>query len=222
MNTLARLMVHLDESLPFPEGQLYRIGVMTLLMDKALSALPPVPGTYWRGVSLSGMPDPLRQRWLDAHRKGRVVQYNGYTSVMGVEGEQYPGEWQIEMHLESVRDISAFSVKDEPELVLPRGVQLRYLGFENGYRTMREIIDKKDVKTSRNFSSDESWDEFFVRTAIEDGYTRERAIEILHEMKETRERWARERGQPISEKRREWMKDMYERMQAEATAGLKE
>lgn len=51
---VGRLMVHLDEPLPFPDGQLYKIGVMTLLMDEALSALPPVPGTYWRGVSLSG------------------------------------------------------------------------------------------------------------------------------------------------------------------------
>jgi len=216
MNTLGRLMVHLDEPLPFPEGQLYKIGVMTLLMDEALSALPPVPGTYWRGVSLSGMPDPLSQRWRDAHRKGRVVRYNGYTSVMGVEGEQYPGEWQIEMHLESVRDISAFSVKDEPELVLPRGVQLEYRGIQDGYRIMYEQKDPKSVKKNRNFAADEEE----IAALIRGGYTRERAIEILHEMKETRERWARERGQPISEKRRQWMKDMYERMQAEATAGL--
>ncbi|GEM_PF-4827109 len=223
MNTLARLMVHLDEPLPFPEGQLYRIGVMTLFMDEALSALPPVPGTYWRGVSLSGMPDPLRQRWRYAHKKGRVVQYNGYTSVTTIEGRQYGGEHQFEMHLESPRDMRPFAVEPkEGEHLLPRGVQLRYLGFENGYRTMREIIDKKDVKTSRNFSSDESLDEFFVRTAIEDGYTRERAIEILQEMKETRERWARERSRPITEEEQRWWKNMYERMQAEATAGLKE
>ncbi len=218
MNTLGRLIVHPDGLLPFTGGQLYKIGIMTLLMDEALSALPPVPGTYWRGVSLSGMPDPLSQRWRDAHRKGRVVQYNSYTSVMGIEGEQYPGEWQIEMHLESVRDISAFSVKDEPELVLPRGVQFEYRGVQDGYRVMYEQKGGKSVKKNRNFAADEEE----VAALIRAGYTRERAIEILQEMKETRERWARERGQSISEERRKWMEDMYDRMQAEATAGLTE
>ncbi len=221
MNFLGRSMMHLDEPIPFTADQLYKIGIMVLVMDEALAALKPKPGAYWRGVSLSGMPEPLRQRWTNAHRKGRVVQYNGYTSVTGIEGQQYGGEHQFEMHLESPRDIRPFSVEPkEGEFLLPRGVQLRYLGILNGYRTMREIIEKKNVKSSRNFGSNESWDDFFVRTAIEDGYSRERAIEILHELKETGERWAREREQPISEKQQRWWKNMYERMQAEATAGL--
>jgi len=126
------------------------------------------------------------------------------------------------MHLGSVQDITAFSVKPEPELVLPRGMQLRYLGFENGCRVMREMARRKNIEASSSFGSDENWDDFFIRTAIEDGYTRERAIEILRELRETQERWARERGQPISEKRRQWTQDMYERMRVEATAGLKE
>jgi len=190
---------------------------MTLLMDEALEALPPKPGPYWRGVSLAGMPDELRQRWKDAHKKGRVVQYNGYTSVTAIEGQQYGGEWQIQMHLETPRDMRPFAVDpNEGEFLLPRGVQLKYRGIRNGYRIMHEQKDVKTIKKNRNFTADE--DE--IASLIDSGYTRERAIEILIEMEEARERWARERNKPISEKKRRWWKNMYERMQAEATAGL--
>ena len=151
-----------------------------------------------------------------------MVQYNGYTSVMGAEGTQYPGEWQMKLYLASARDIQPFSVAGDPEFLLPRGVQLRYLGFDNGYRTMRETAGRKNIKKSRQFGSSESWDDFFVRTAIEDGYTRERAIEILKEMKETQERWESERGKPVGKERLKKLRDIYDRMQAEATAGLKE
>ncbi len=81
---------------------------------------------------------------------------------------------------------------------------------------MGERLDRKDVKKARNFAADESE----IEAWVDMGYTRERAIEILREMKETRERWKRERSQPISEKRRQWMQNIQERMQAEATAGL--
>ncbi len=133
------------------------------------------------------------------------------------EGVQYEGDWQIKMHLESARDITAFSVKGENEIVLPRGVQLEYRGILGGYRTMHEKIEALTVKKSMQFSEREEEE---IDALIGSGYTPERAIEILQEMRETQERWERERGQPRTEKQIKAMKDLYERMQVEATAGL--
>ncbi len=121
------------------------------------------------------------------------------------------------MHLESARDITAFSVKGENEIVLPRGVQLKYVGIAGGYRVMHETREEMEVEKSRNFSVT---DEEQIAMMIDSGYTRERAIEILQEMRETQERWERERGQPRTEKQINAMKALYERMQVEATAGL--
>lgn len=159
----------------------------------------------------------MRQRWTNAHRKGRVVQYNGYTSVTAIEGRQYGGEHQFKMHLEGPRDMRSFAIDpEEGEHLLPRSVQLEYRGIQDGYRVMGERLNRKNIKKARNFDADENE----IEAWIDMGYTRERAIEILHELKETGERWAREREQPISEKQQRWWKNMYERMQAEATAGL--
>jgi hypothetical protein len=145
------------------------------------------------------------------------VQYNGYTSVTAIEGQQYGGEWQIQMHLESPRDMRPFAVDpDEGEFLLPRGVQLRYDGIDNWYRVMWEQPMRRKIKKNRNFSDDGNR----VDRLMQSGYSRERAIEIDLELREASERWARERNKPISEKKRRWWKNMYERMQAEATAGL--
>ncbi len=98
-------------------------GLLIIALDDALAKLPPKPGVYWRGDNIAGMPDELRQRWIDAHRKGRVVQYFGFTSVSGVEGRQFGGDWQLYMDLVSARDVSMFSLPDDPEFLLPRRSQ---------------------------------------------------------------------------------------------------
>ena len=140
---------------------------------------------------------------------------NGYTSVTAIEGQQYGGEWQIQMCLESMRDIGPFSVNGDRELLLPRGIQLRYDEFIGGYRHMSEVTGM-NVKENKRFSREDE----FVSGLIGAGYSEEKARRVYAESIAATERWRAKRGQPISKEEQERMNDMYERMQAEATAGL--
>ncbi len=191
-------------------------GLFMLLMDEAIAALEPTPGFYWRGVDLKSMPKALQDRWKDGHRKSRVVQYNGFTSVASVEGTQYGGT-QYQLWLENARDIALFSVKGEPEAVLPREAQILSLGFRNGYRFLKEVDEVKAVKKNRQFTAQ---DESDIELMMRHGSTREKAEFIIEEGKRVRARWAAERGKPVSEERMKRLKDIYERMQVEATIGL--
>jgi SPP1 gp7 family putative phage head morphogenesis protein len=120
MNTLARELPHLTPLSLHPDD-LYRAGIMIQIMDAALARLPERTGTFFRGI------DPIdlgttRVRFLAAHQPGAIVQYEGYTSVM--DGDPYPSAVIMEMRA-TARDVGAFSVAREPELVLPRHAILR-------------------------------------------------------------------------------------------------
>ncbi len=126
MNELARALPHFD-SLLLKESDLYRAGLLIHLMDEALRRLPPVNGTFRRGVDPNGL-GKRRTDFLKAHtRRGRVVSWEGYTSVM--DGAPYKYQAQFRMEATSARGISAFSVGMEPELLLPRSSKFEIIDY---------------------------------------------------------------------------------------------
>ncbi len=190
VNATARAMSPAGGDLP-PE---YELGAWLILaLDNALTALPPSPGAYWRGMSVragwSPMPPELAERWEDAHRPGRLVRHNGYTSLMGEEGRQYGGDWQFLVQSLTARDISAFSLPGDQELLLPRGAILRYEGFRMGYRILTEMREG-NVKTNRQFDPDsERTREQIIAGMIAGGYTPTEAEAAMSEIDATLERW---------------------------------
>ena len=68
-----------------------------------------------------------------------------------IEGLQYGGDWQMRIWSLTARDIALFSLKDEPESVMPRGGQVRLTGFRSGYRGAIEDMEV-NVKKNRQFS----------------------------------------------------------------------
>jgi hypothetical protein len=63
---------------------------------------------------------PHGRGWVRSHR-GRVVQRNGYTSIMG--GAPYDGDNQQIIWTNQAKDVGPFSLAWEPELLLPRSLQ---------------------------------------------------------------------------------------------------
>lgn len=115
------------------------------------------PGVFRRGVDSLGM-GADRTRFLAAHRPGVAVQYEGYTSVM--IGTPYAGDLQLSIHA-AARDIGAFSVASEPELVLPRQTRLRiaYVVESSGEPPGKVIVmyeerDTTAVPPRRQFGTD--------------------------------------------------------------------
>ena len=73
------------------------------------------------------------------------------------------------------------------------------------------------MKKSEQFGAD---DEKHLAQMVADGWDRETAIRVIQQSEMARKRWKANRGKPVSEERSRKMNDLYDRMQAEATAGL--
>ena len=82
---------------------------------------------------------------------------------------------------------------------------------------MREVLERKTVKKYRQLSVD---DEKHLAQMVADGWDRETAIRVMQQSETARKRWKANRGKPVSEERAHKLNDLYDRMQAEATAGL--
>jgi len=139
--------------LPLTESGLYRVGLLIHLMDEALSRLPPVAGTFRRGIDPSGLGE-RRTDFLKAHtRRGRIVAWEGYTSVM--DGEPYEGRAQFILHIRSARDLREFSVKGEHELILPRSTRIRIIDYrvESDYYVIEaeETDDERPIRRDNRF-----------------------------------------------------------------------
>lgn len=120
MNALARALPH-TAPLDLTGVELYRAGIMIQVMDAALAALPSRSGEFRRGQWLDGL-GARRDAFVRAHsRPGRVVQWNGYTSMM--DGDPYGGDVQQVIWTDQAKDISQFSLAGEPELLLPRSLK---------------------------------------------------------------------------------------------------
>lgn len=94
---------------------------MVDVLDLALEALPPAPGTVWRGGYLSGA--PLRR--LRSLREGDVVQFVAYTSTSRTpDFKRTTNKGYVNMRLNqwSGRDVMPMSqYAREQETLLPRG-----------------------------------------------------------------------------------------------------
>lgn len=156
MNRLARSLPH-NEPLPdLSDIELLRAGLLIELMDEAISKLPKVAGVFSRGVGLEGLGD-RRLEFVKAHtRKGRVVAWNGYTSVMA--GRPFQGYARFNIEAENAVDLVAFSVQNKPELLLPRDTKLVVRGYTVGGELLRikveEVEHDRPIRREHHFRAE--------------------------------------------------------------------
>jgi SPP1 gp7 family putative phage head morphogenesis protein len=155
MNRLARELPHYDALPPMTTDEIARAGLLIHLMDAAIRKLPTMDGVYYRGVKINGLAG-RKDAFVKAHTKTkRVVQWNGYSSVMANEHDAYSGRAIFEIFSDHVHDLRSFSVSGEQELIIARGAKFEISDWiiEDGvyYIVLMEADMNKAVRRDYQF-----------------------------------------------------------------------
>jgi len=122
---LGRVIVH-DASLRgWTDERILQAGLFLHLLNESVGQLRPETGTFYRLVDTR--PRGFGQRFLEQHKTGNTIEFVVPTSVMRsrevlIEGG-YVGDVMVELEAVSARNIQMFSAMNEPELLLPMGMQ---------------------------------------------------------------------------------------------------
>ena len=151
---LGRVVVHDTGLRGWTEERIVQAGLFLHLLNEAVSKLQPESGTFYRLVDTR--PRGFGQRFREQYRVGRSVEYVVPTSVMrsldDLEKGGYSGDMVIELEATSARDIQAFSVRNEPELLLPAGTQAIIVVRDDKFLRLEEA-EPKDVPANKKFGA---------------------------------------------------------------------
>ncbi len=151
---LGRVIVH-DASLRgWTEARIHKAGLFLHLLNESVGQLNPERGTFYRIVDTR--PRGFGQRFREQHRMGRTIEYTVPTSVMRsreeLEKGGYSGDMVIELDAISARDIQAFSIGNEPELLIPTGTQAIIVERDAELLWLEES-EPRDVPSNKKFGA---------------------------------------------------------------------
>ena len=151
---LGRVIVH-DASLRgWTDERIIPAGLFLHLLNEAVSQLEPVSGAFYRLIDTRQR--GFGQRFREQHKAGNTIEFVVPTSVMrsleDLENGGYSGDMVIELEATSARDIQAFSVMNEPELLLPAGAQAIIVAREGKFLRLEEV-EPKGVPANKKFGA---------------------------------------------------------------------
>ena len=207
---LGRIIVHDAALRGWTTERMVRAGLFLYLMNDALMRLKPERGTFFRLVDTR--PRGFGQRFLEQHRPGRTVEFVVPTSVMRsrelLAKGGYVGDVLVEIDAHSARDIQGFSVKREPELLLPTGTQVIIKSSDDGSVVAIEVDSVKTLPSNKKFSTGAE-DEYDRRARENSEWLKKYRAEIESGKRRAvvNARWQLEAGAPVSEQQLErWRK----------------
>ena len=91
-------------------------------------SLPTIEDTFLRGVKPEGL-GARRTAYVKSHtHRGRIVSWEGYTSIMA--GKPFEGSIQFIIEAKRAVDLGPLSVQEKPELVLPRSTKVKVVDYD--------------------------------------------------------------------------------------------